>query len=197
MIGEKESKTWRLYLWLAGVSLYVSSVTFGGGYVVIPLLRRAYVEKKKLFTEDELMDMAAVAQSSPGAIAINLTGLCGYRVAGTLGTVICCVAAVTPPIVILTVISVLYDAFRSSQVIAAILKGMEAGVAAIMLDFVIDLCKPIFGKKNFLLSALVPAAFICSFFLQIHVALVLAISVILVIGEGLITRRRKSDETYS
>lgn len=186
---------WRLYGWLAMVNLYISSFTFGGGYVVIPLIRKSYVEKKGLLTEDELMDMAAVAQSSPGAIAINLSGLCGYRVAGVAGAVICCVAAVTPPIVILSIVSALYDAFRSSAVIAAILKGMEAGVAAVMLDFVIDLCKPIFQKRRFLLSALVPVAFVCNFFLHIHVALILLASVALVVCEGLLTReRRPADE---
>lgn len=187
---------WKLYGWLAAVNLYISSFTFGGGYVVIPLIRKSYVEKKGLFTEEELMDMAAVAQSSPGAIAINLSGLCGYRVAGTVGTIICCMAAVTPPLVILTIVSALYDAFRSSTVIAAILKGMEAGVAAVMLDFVIDLCKPIFQKRHFLLSALVPVAFVCSFCLHIHVAIVLLASVALIVCEGLLSRiRRPADET--
>lgn len=159
------NEKWKLCLWLAGISLYISSVTFGGGYVVIPLIRRSYVEKKGLFTEEELMDMAAVAQSSPGAIAINLSGLCGYRVAGVLGTVICCIAAVTPPLVILSIVSAYYDAFRSNLVIAALLKGMEAGVAAIMLDFVIDLWMPIIKKRDWLLTMLVPVAFICNYFL--------------------------------
>lgn len=185
----------KLYLWLAGISLYISSVTFGGGYVVIPLIKKSYVEKKKLFSEEDSMDMAAVAQSSPGAIAINLSGLCGYRVAGIAGTIICCLAAVTPPLVILSAVSAFYDAFRSNLVIAALLKGMEAGVAAIMLDFIIDLWLPIIGKRDLLLTLLVPTAFVCNFFLGIHVALILLACVALVVVRGLwIDRRRGANE---
>ena len=188
---KSRKERWKLYLWLAGVSLYISSFTFGGGYVVIPLIRKSYVEKKKLFTEEELMDMAAVAQSSPGAIAINLSGLCGYRVAGIRGTIICCLAAVTPPLVILSIVSVFYEAFRSNRVIGALLKGMEAGVAAVMLDFIIDLWKPIIKKKDFLLTALVPAAFVCNYFLNIHVALILLCCVLLVVCRGWMFHQRR------
>ena len=62
-------------------------------------------EKKKIFTEDELMEMSAVAQSSPGAIAVNLAALSGYKAAGTAGAVISCAASVIPPLVILGIIS--------------------------------------------------------------------------------------------
>lgn len=189
MNKKKTGQRLRLYAWLLGMNLYVSCFTFGGGYVIIPMLRKYYVEKKRLFTENELMDMAAVAQSSPGAIAVNLSGLCGYRAAGVIGTILCCIAAITPPIAILTVIESCYAAFRSNALIGAVLGGMEAGVAAIMLDFVIDLCRPILKKESFLLSALVPAAFIGSFFLQINAAVILLFSVAAVVGWGIFTRK--------
>lgn len=69
----------KFYSWLAGVNLFISTFTFGGGYVVVPMIRKYYVEKRALFTNDELMEMAAVAQSSPGAIAINLSVLAGKK----------------------------------------------------------------------------------------------------------------------
>lgn len=190
MIIRYKKEAWKLYVWLAGVSLYISCVTFGGGYVVIPLIRKSYVEKKGLFSEEDLMDMAAVAQSSPGAIAINLSGLCGYKVAGIWGTIICCLAAVTPPLVILSIVSVFYEAFRSNLVIAALLKGMEAGVAAIMLDFIINLWLPIIRKKDFLLTILVPAAFISSYFLNVHVAIILIVCVVFVVGRGIAIHKK-------
>ena len=74
--------TWekvKLLSWLFKTDVLVSSFSFGGGYVVLPMIRRYFVEEKGLFGEDELMDMAAVAQSSPGAIAINLAVLCGRK----------------------------------------------------------------------------------------------------------------------
>ncbi len=64
-------KKFRLYLWLCYVNLFISAFTFGGGYVVVPMIRKYYVKEKHLFTEDDLMTLAAIAQSSPGAIAIN------------------------------------------------------------------------------------------------------------------------------
>lgn len=82
---EQKSITPGIYLWLIAVNIYISMFAFGGGYVVVPLVRRSFVEKKKIFTEDELMEMSAVAQSSPGAIAVNLAALSGYKAAGTAG----------------------------------------------------------------------------------------------------------------
>ena len=86
------------YFWLLAVNLFISSFTFGGGYVVVPMIRRYFVTQKQYFTEEDLVGMAAVAQSTPGAIAINLSALAGYRVAGTLGAAISCIAAVIPPL---------------------------------------------------------------------------------------------------
>ncbi|MFQ7739328.1 MAG: chromate transporter, partial [Emergencia timonensis] len=81
-------------LWLFNINLFISAFTFGGGYVVVPMVRKYYVEKKELFSEEELMDIAAISQSAPGAIAINLTALAGYRVLGWLGAGVSCMAAI-------------------------------------------------------------------------------------------------------
>lgn len=72
----------KTYVWLLAVNLFISAFTFGGGYVVVPMVRRFFVEKKQYFTEEELIDMAAIAQSTPGAIAINLSALAGYKATG-------------------------------------------------------------------------------------------------------------------
>jgi len=83
--------------WLFFINLFISAFTFGGGYVVVPMIRRYYVDGRKLFTQEELMGMAAMAQSTPGAIAINLSALAGYKVAGLPGAIISCLAALLPP----------------------------------------------------------------------------------------------------
>ncbi|MDO4268396.1 MAG: chromate transporter [Eubacteriales bacterium] len=165
----------KTYLWLLGVNLFISAFTFGGGYVVVPMVRRFFVWKKRFFTEDDLMNMAAVAQSTPGAIAINLSALAGYRVAGLAGLVISCIAAVTPPLVILGAVSAFYSAFISNTVAAAVLKGMEAGVAAIMVDLIIDMCAMILKERSAFLSLMIPAAFAANFILHINVALILIV----------------------
>lgn len=81
---EQKSITPGIYLWLIAVNIYISMFAFGGGYVVVPLVRRSFVEKKKIFTEDELMEMSAVAQSSPGRRGES-GGVVGYKAAGTAG----------------------------------------------------------------------------------------------------------------
>lgn len=153
----------KTYVWLLGVNLFISAFTFDGGYIVVPMVRRFFVLKKHFFTEEELVNMAAVAQSTPGAIAVNLSALAGYQTAGVMGAFISCIAAVIPPFVILTVISAFYKIFISNAVIAAVLKGMEAGVAALMVDLIIDMCSLVLKRKSFLLSAMIPLSFIANF----------------------------------
>ncbi len=163
----------RIYVWLFITNLFISSFTFGGGYIVVPMIRRFFVVKKQCFTEEDLINMAAIAQSTPGAIAINLSALAGYKTAGIAGILISCTAAVIPPLVILTFVSSFYKVFVTNTVIAAILKGMEAGVAALMIDLVTDMCALILKKKSFFLSAMIPLAFTANFILHINVALIL------------------------
>lgn len=163
----------KLYFWLFGVNIFISAFTFGGGYVVVPMIRKFFVVKRNIFSEEHLMDMAAVAQSSPGAIAINLSALSGYAAAGFPGLAISCVAAVLPPFAILAVVSKCYNAFASNTVIQAVLKGMQAGVAAVIVDFVIDMVTVVTKERSALLIILMPAVFAGSFFLNINVAFLL------------------------
>ncbi len=164
----------KIYVWLLAVNLFISAFTFGGGYIVVPMVRRFFVERKRYFTEEDLIDMAAVAQSTPGAIAVNLSALAGYRVAGIAGALLSCFAAVMPPLVILTFLSAFYTAFVSNTILAAVLKGMEAGVTALMVDLIVDMCTLIGKKKSFLLSAMIPLSFLANFVWGINVALILS-----------------------
>lgn len=163
------------YGWLFAVNLFISAFTFGGGYVVVPMVRRYFVEKKQYFSQEELMQMAAVAQSTPGAIAINLSALAGYRVAGLAGAVISCIAAVLPPLAILSLVSAFYESFISNAVVAAVLKGMQAGVAALIVDLVVDMCNLIIKQRSVFLTAMVPAAFAANFIFGVNVAVILAV----------------------
>ncbi len=183
-------KKGRLCLWLFGINLLISAFAFGGGYVVVPMIRKYFVTRKGLFTEDDLVGMAAVAQSSPGAIAMNLAALAGYRTAGVIGSVVSCVAGVLPPLLLLSVISVFYTVFSQNVLIAAILKGMQAGVAALIVDVVVDLCRAVLKDRSPLLTAMIPAAFLASFVLGINVALILAAACLLCIGRAFWMKRQ-------
>lgn len=167
----------KFYLWLAGINLFISTFTFGGGYVVVPMIRKYYVEEKGLFSNDELMEMSAVAQSSPGAIAINLSVLAGKKVAGMLGVFISAICAIIPPLVILGLISNWYAAFAANQTVMAVLKGMQACVTALIIDLVIDMYQLIRQENSKLLSALVPLTFVANAFFNINVMYLLVFSV--------------------
>ncbi|WP_041140009.1 chromate transporter [Beduini massiliensis] len=185
----------RFYLWLCYINLFISTFTFGGGYVVIPMIQKYFIEQKNLFSEEELMEMAAVAQSSPGAIAINLTILAGKRTAGWIGILISGICSILPPIIILSFISTWYVAFSNNLYIAAILKGMQAGVAALIVDLIMDMYKMILEEKSVLLNLFVPAAFIANAFFNINVMLILLvssfISVVFLFMQSVVGRRQE------
>lgn len=161
----------KLLGWLFKTDMFISSFTFGGGYVVLPMIRKYFVDQKHLFSEDELMDMAAVAQSSPGAIAINLAVLCGKRVAGWPGILVAGIGAVLPPLIILSIVSAYYKAMIANETIAALLKGMEAGVAALIADVVWYMSSMIAKNKEPLPLLMIPAVFAANFIFNVNALL--------------------------
>ncbi len=185
----KNSKL-KVYIWIFGVNFFISAFTFGGGYVVIPMIKKYFVDKKKFFSNEDLMDMAAIAQSSPGAIAINLSVLAGYKTAGIMGAIISCVSAVMPPLIILAVISTYYLMFRDNLVISAILKGMEAGVGALIVDIVLDMSKAIFREKQKFMSLIIPVTFIASFILHINVVIIILTCSVICFIHGWIKKKK-------
>lgn len=175
MTGEKVKKC----LWLFWINLFIGAFTFGGGYIVVPMINKYFVWKKRLFSKEELLSMAAIAQSTPGAIAVNLSALAGHRTAGMAGVVCSCLGAIIPPLVILSIITVWYDAFSSNPAVEAVLRGMQAGVAAFIVDIVVDMWQMILRRKSALLNALVPGAFLASFVFHANIAAILAVCCLL------------------
>lgn len=159
-------KSYKDIVWLFGINVFISTFTFGGGYVVIPMIRKYYVEKKAYFDEDELMKIAAIAQSSPGAIAINMSALAGYRVKGVSGMIISCIAAILPPLVILAVVSTLYAVIQNNTVVQAVLHGMEAGVAALIVDLIVDMYALICKEKEFFFTLMTPLVCMMNYFFR-------------------------------
>lgn len=132
----------------------LSAFTFGGGFVIIPLMRKKFVEELGWIEEQEMMDLAAIAQSSPGAIAVNASILVGYHTAGIPGALLTVLGTVLPPLIIISVISLFYQAFRDNAIVNLAMAGMLCGVAAVIFDVVINMAKTIFQNKQ-LISVLV------------------------------------------
>ena len=114
-------RLWRLF-W---TTLYISSFTFGGGFVIVTFMKRKFVDELHWLEEKEMLDMTALAQSTPGAIAVNAAILVGWRVAGFAGMVVAVLGSILPPMVILTLISFIYQAFAANPYVALVLKGMQ------------------------------------------------------------------------
>ena len=154
-------------------TLYISAFTFGGGYVIVTFMKRKFVDELHWIDEQEMLDMTALAQSSPGAIAVNAAILVGWRVEGLPGMAVAVLGSILPPMVILTVISFIYQAFATNPYVALVLKGMQAGVAAVILDVVCDLGGDVLKTRSVLFIGLMVAAFVASSLLQINVILII------------------------
>ena len=87
-------KLWRLFT----STFTLSAFTFGGGYVIIPLMRKKFVEQLHWLEEEEMLDLTAIAQATPGALAVNAAILIGYRVAGIIGALVTVLGTVLPPL---------------------------------------------------------------------------------------------------
>ena len=157
------------YLTLCWSTLTLSAFTFGGGYVIVSLMKRKFVDELHWREEDEMLDMTAIAQSCPGAVAVNAAILVGHRVAGFLGTVVSVIGTVIPPFVIIGIISFCYDAFRSNQIVAAVLKGMESGIAAVIADVTVNLAGNAWRESGIPGVVTMAAAFCASWFFDVNV----------------------------
>lgn len=153
--------------------LYISTFTFGGGFVIVTLMKQKFVDKLHWMDESEMLDMTAIAQSSPGAIAVNAAILVGWRVAGFAGMLTAVVATILPPMVILSAISYCYQAFESNRYVALALKGMQAGVAAVILSVVFDLGGKVVQERSALSILLMILAFLATFVFNVNVVLII------------------------
>lgn len=172
-------------------TLYISAFTFGGGFVIVTFMKRKFVDQYHWIDNDEMLDMTALAQSSPGAIAVNAAILVGWRVAGFAGMLVAVLGTILPPMAILTVISFIYNAFASNHYVALFLKGMQAGVAAVIADVVIGLGSKVAKEKSWLSIALMLAAFVAAFFFRVNVIAIILIAALIGIVRFLAVRRKE------
>jgi chromate transporter len=165
----------KLYLKLFASTFLLSAFTFGGGYVIISLMRKRFVDQYKWIEEKEMLDLTAIAQSTPGVIAVNASILIGYRMAGIPGALFTVFGTVLPPLIILSVVSVAYTAFRDNVMVGYALRGMQAGVAAVIIDVVINLIKNVTKEKNVLSILIMIGAFIAAFVFDISVIIIILV----------------------
>lgn len=163
----------RFYWKLFATTFQLSAFTFGGGYVIVPLMKKRFVEKLGWISEKEMLDFTAIAQSSPGAMAVNASVLLGYHLSGIPGALVAILGTILPPLLLLTVISVGYDAFIGNALVKNVLRGMQAGVCAVIIDVVIGMSAAIVKDKRAIPIILMVAAFAAVAIFEINVMVVI------------------------
>ena len=171
-------------------TLYISAFTFGGGFVIVTLMKKKFVDQLHWIDEQQMLDMTALAQSSPGAIAVNAAILVGWRVAGLAGMIVAALGSVLPPLITLSVISFFYTAFASNLYVALVLKGMQAGVAAVILDVVCDLGGKVLQTKSVLFIGLMVVAFAANFLWGVNVVLIIVAAAVIGVVRALFQMRK-------
>ena len=184
--GCGRAKLWPLFL----ATLYISTFTFGGGFVIVTFMKRKFVDSLKWLSEEEMLDFAALAQASPGAIAVNAAILVGWRVCGPAGMAVAVLGTILPPMVILSVISLFYAAFAANRWVALALKGMQAGVAAVILDVACGLGAGVARERSALSLALMAGAFLASFVFDVNVIFVILAAALAGVGKTLWHKRK-------
>lgn len=153
----------------------ISAFTVGGGFVIIPLLKMKYVDEYGWLDDKETLDLVAIAQSTPGVLAANASIMLGYRVAGILGAFTALTATIIPPLITLSIIAVCYDAFATNPYVKLILKGMQCGATALILNVMFDLISKQLKKKLVLPIIIMTATFIGALFFRANMMMIIII----------------------
>lgn len=165
-----------LYIKLFKSTFFLSMFTFGGGYVIVPLMEKKFVNELGWITEDEMLDLIALGQSAPGPIAVNTSILVGYRMAGVTGAMVTVLGTIIPPLFIMTALAYIYLAVRDNVIVNNVLLGMQAGVAAIIVNVVYNMGKRVVDQKKLIPVLVMIAALIAGIIFQVNILWLLLFS---------------------
>ena len=154
-------------------TLYLSAFTFGGGYVIITLMKKKFVDDYHWIEENEMLDLVAIAQSAPA------------------GTLVAIIGTIIPPFVIISLISAFYHAFRDNYLVSQMLEGMQAGVGAVIASVTYEMGCGIIKKKDNVATIVMIAAFIAACVLGINVIYIVIASGVFGVIRTIWNRRRK------
>lgn len=183
-MDNKFRKALKLFL----VFFKIGAFTFGGGYAMIPLIQKEACNKKKWISEQDIFEIIAIAESTPGPIAINSATFIGYKVAGTLGSVFATLGVVTPSFIIILLISYVLRQFESIKAVRYAFSGIRAGVLALIIKALISMYKQC--PKDIFSYILAGAAFVVSAFFEINALYIILSCAVLGLSYSLVMQRR-------
>ncbi|MGL6107783.1 chromate transporter [Romboutsia sp.] len=179
------------YKKLFSSSFYISIFIIGGGYVAIPLLQKRFVEELGWIEKDEMSDLIAISQSSPGSVAVNTVIAIGYKIAGFSGALCALIGSVLPSLILIMIIQRCYELFIGNEYIGALFKGMNCAVAAIMVDVVLTMGKESIKSLKYFSLPLMIGTFVLVYIFNINPAFVVIGCIIIGILVGIIANKNK------
>ena len=181
-------------LWQLFTSMFLlSSCTFGGGFVIVSLMKKKFVDEKKWLEEDEMLDITAITQSSPGPLPVNASVIIGYRMAGIAGSLTAIAGTILPPMIVISLISLCYEQFRTNEIVALALQVTRAGVAAVILDVTLNLAGNIIKLHNAFYLGMMILCFIAVVFFNVSAMAVILTCLAVGIVSAVITSLRKEE----
>lgn len=169
--------------------LKIGAFTFGGGYAMIPLIQKEVTDKKKWLTEDDILEVVAIAETTPGPIAINAATFVGYRVSGVLGSVVSTLGVVLPSFAIISFIAFVLNQYMDYPVVQNAFWGIRIAVLALIVKAFISLTKKC--PRNVISYLVAILSFCAVAFFDINVMIIIIISAIAGIVYQSIERSRK------
>lgn len=170
----------------------IGAFTFGGGYAMIPLIQRETVETHGWISDDDILEIVAIAESTPGPIAINSSTFIGYKVGGVLGAACATFGTVLPSFVVITLIFYLLREFQDIQAVQYAFNGIRAGVLALVVKAWWNMFKK--SKKNAFTYTVAALAFIAVCIFDVNVLWVIAICAVIGLVSSLAFARSKKED---
>ena len=180
----KGKRLWQLFL----TFLKIGGFTFGGGYAMIPLIQKETVENKKWITDDDILEIIAIAESTPGPIAINSATFVGYRTAGVLGAMCATLGVVLPSFVIILAISYVLRQFQDIKAVQYAFNGIRAGVLALLFKALWTMYKK--SPKGWAAYVVMAGAFLVTAFTNVSVIYVVIGCAVFGLVTSLLMERR-------
>lgn len=176
-------------LWALFATFFkIGAFTFGGGYAMIPLIQKEAVENKGWVTDDDILEIIAIAESTPGPIAINSATFVGYRTCGVLGAACATFGVVLPSFVIILAISYVLEQFQELKAVQYAFNGIRAGVLALLFKALWGMYKK--SPKGWAAYTVMAAAFALTAFLKINVLFVIIFCAVFGLITAMLAERR-------
>lgn len=179
-----EKSCWQLFKSV----FIISTFTFGGGYVIVPLLQKKFVEDLKWISKGEMIDMVAIAQAAPGVMAVNTAIIIGQKIAGLKGAIVATLGTIVSPFFILVIVSYFYETLKSNPILASLLEGMQIAVAAIIIATALNMFKDVLKVDKKYNVVIVLIVFILNFVFKISVFYLIIGAIVLSILTYLVKR---------